>query len=220
MSENSRSKKPVPMKVEIIKASSQSVTKADAPTQLSTYEENYAGEWIQPPTDLRGYKALVSNSTILPQCIRAYKNNIAGFGIGVRYKEDVEQTEEIEAEYNKAVQIVEMLTLEQDTKELFEDVIEACETYGIAYIEVIRNPLREVTQIAFIEDTASVRKAVPLEPYVPSVFYRNGVEIERDKKYRKYKQQIGGKTVYFKEFGDPRIMDKRDGEYLCDGKNP
>lgn len=216
MSENPKLKTPVTMKVEIIKASSQPVAKADAPTQLSAYEENNAGEWIQPPADLRGYKELVRNSTILPQCIRAYKNNIAGFGIGVRYKEDVEQTAEIEAEFNKAVQIVESLTLEQDTKELFEDVIEARETYGIAYIEVIRNPLGEVTQIEFIEDTTSVRKTVPLEPYVPSVFYRNGVEIKRDKKYRKYMQQIGGKTVYFKEFGDPRIMDKRDGKYLGD----
>ena len=162
MSENSKSKTPVPMKVEIIKSSSQPVTKADASTQLSAYEETHAGEWIQPPTDLRGYKELVRNSTILPQCIRAYKNNIAGFGIGVRYKEDVEQTEEIEAEFNKAVQVIELLTLEQDTKELFEDVIEARETYGIAYIEVIRNPLKEVTQIEFIEDTPSVRKTIPL----------------------------------------------------------
>ena len=32
--------------------------------------------------------------------------------------------------------------------------------------------------------------------------------------------QIGGTTVYFKEFGDPRIIDKRDGKYLAAGEAP
>lgn len=34
----------------------------------------------------------------------------------------------------------------------------------------------------------------------------------------KYRQQLGGKTIYFKEFGDKRIMDKRTGLYLEKGK--
>ena len=32
---------------------------------------------------------MVDESTILPQCIRAYKSNIAGFGIDIRYKDDL-----------------------------------------------------------------------------------------------------------------------------------
>jgi len=216
MSNDAKKSTPVPMRVEIITSgnTSRPVTKADAPTQLSRSEENCAYEWIEPPTDLRGYKALVNNSTILPQCIRAYKQNICGFGLGVRYKEDVEQSAEIDEEFNKALQKVEQLTLEQDTKELFENVIESRETYGIAYVEVIRSIDGEVVQIDFIEDTPSIRKTIPLMPYVPSVFYVNGEEIERNKKYRKYSQQIGGKTIYFKEFGDPRIMDLRNGSYV------
>ena len=42
-----------------------------------------ASEWITHPIDMRGLKELVDNSTILPQCIRAYKSTIAGFGISV-----------------------------------------------------------------------------------------------------------------------------------------
>ena len=34
-------------------------------------------------------------------------------------------------------QIIELLNTEQDTKEVFEDLIEARETYGVAYLEVI-----------------------------------------------------------------------------------
>lgn len=194
------------------------IEKADTSVQLTEQEVYNAGDWITPPNDLIGLRNLVKNSTILPQCIRAYKNNIAGFGIGVRYIEDAEETEEMAAEFSRAEEIIELLNIEQDTKEVFEDLVEARETYGISYLEVIRNIADEVVQVEFIKDTPSVRKTKPLEPYVTSTYYHHGQQLERKKRYCKYKQEIGGKTVYFKEFGDPRIMDKRDGKYISDGE--
>lgn len=194
------------------------IEKADTSVQLTTSEAYNAGDWITPPNDMRGLRNLVKQSTILPQCIRAYKNNIAGFGIGIRYVEDVEETPEMAAEFKRAEEIVELLNTEQDTKEVFEDVIEARETYGIAYLEVIRNLAGEVVQVEFIKETPSITKTKPLDPYIPSIYYHHGQQVERKKRYCKYKQEIGGKTVYFKEFGDPRIMDGRSGQYLTDGK--
>ena len=195
------------------------IEKADTSVQLTTSEAYNAGDWITPVNDMRGLRQMVKHSTILPQCIRAYKNNIAGFGIGIRYVEDVEETPEMAAEFKRAEEIVELLNTEQDTKEVFEDVIEARETYGIAYLEVIRNLAGEVVQIEFIKETPSVSKTKPLDPYIPSVYYHHGQQVERKKRYCKYKQEIGGKTVYFKEFGDPRIMDRRDGLYLQEGQS-
>lgn len=195
------------------------IEKADTSVQLTTSEAYNAGDWITPVNDMRGLRHMVKHSTILPQCIRAYKNNIAGFGIGIRYVEDVEETPEMAAEFKRAEEIVELLNTEQDTKEVFEDVIEARETYGIAYLEVIRNLAGEVVQIEFIKETPSVSKTKPLDPYIPSVYYHHGQQVERKKRYCKYKQEIGGKTVYFKEFGDPRIMDRRDGLYLQEGQS-
>lgn len=208
------------MQVRIIKEQGQQapIEKADTSVQLTTQEAYNAGDWITPPNDLRGLRNLVKNSTILPQCIRAYKNNIAGFGIGIRYIEDGEETTEKAAEYSRAQEIIELLNIEQDTKEVFEDIVEARETYGIAYLEVIRNVAGEVVQIDFIKDTPSIRKTKPLEPYIPSIYYHHGQQLERKKRYCKYKQEIGGKTVYFREFGDPRIMDSRDGKYLEEGE--
>lgn len=215
------SKKKPQITARIIKAHDDkpSIIKSETATQIPEEETYNAGDWIEPPTDLRGFKELVNNSTILPQCIRAYKNNIAGFGIGVRYKEDIDETPEMADEFRRAESIVSAFTLEQDTKEVFEDVIEARETYGIAYIEVIRNVVGEVVQIEFINDTVSIRKTHPLEPYVDCIYYRNGEEISRKKRFRKYCQKIGGNTVYFKEFGDTRIMDKRNGEYISGEKS-
>lgn len=58
------------------------IEKADTSVQLTQEEAFNAGDWIMPPNDMVGLRTLVKHSTILPQCIRAYKNNIAGFGIG------------------------------------------------------------------------------------------------------------------------------------------
>lgn len=211
--------KPAKMEVRIIKAQEAPVEKADTSVQVTTQEAYNAGDWITPRNDMRGLARLVENSTILPQCIRAYKNNIAGFGIGVRYIEDVEETPEMAAEFSRAEEIIELLNIEQDTKEVFEDIIEARETYGIAYLEVIRNIADEVVQIEFIKETPTISKTRPLDPYITTTYYHHGQELERKKRYCKYKQEIGGKTVYFKEFGDPRIMDLRDGKYLAEGES-
>lgn len=211
-------KEPGRVAVRIIKEAAAPVTKAENPTQLSQQEERNAGDWITPINDMRGLRKLVKESTILPQCIRAYKNNIAGFGIGVRYIDDAEETPEMAAEFARAEEIIELLNTEQDTKEVFEDVVEARETYGIAYLEVIRNFAGEVVQIEFVRDTPSVLKTKPLDPYIPSIYYHHGQQTERRKRYCKYRQDVGGKTVYFKEFGDPRIMDRRSGAYLGEGE--
>lgn len=214
-------KKPRPhVGARIIKAADPAapIEKADTSLQLSKQDSYNAGDWLEPTIDLRGLKVMVSHSTILPQCTRAYKNNIAGFGIGIRYREDVDENADMASEYTRAQEIIDLFTTEQDTKEVFEDVIEARETYGIAYLEVIRNLGGEVEEICFIKDTPSVRMTRPLEPYQNTVFYYKGREVKRKKKYRKFRQHIGGKTVYFKEFGDTRIMDSRTGEYLQEGE--
>ena len=103
--------------------------------------------------------------------------------------------------------------MDQDTKEVFEDVTEARETYGIAYLEVMRNLIGEVIGIEFIRHTTTIHKTPPLDPYVDMEHaYKDRTET-RPKRFAKYRQQHNGRTVYFREIGDPRIMDKRNGEY-------
>lgn len=212
-------KHPGKVTARIIKAHdlAQPVSKAETSTQLSREDVYTVGDWIQPPARMEGLERMVSESSILPQCIRAYKNNIAGFGIGIRYIDDENETPEMEDEYDQASEIVELLSVEQDTKEVFEDLIEAREIFGIAYLEVIRDLAGEVVQIDFIRDVPSVTMTDPMEPYQDFVYFHHGEETHRKKKFKKYRQTIGGKTVYYKEFGDPRVMDNRNGKYVTDG---
>lgn len=214
-------KKQPEVKATIIKADDSPVypiRKSDKSEQLDDRESHRAVEWLTPVLDMHGLKELEQQSSILPQCIRAYKNNIAGFGIGVRYKDDIEETPEMAAEYTRMEEIIELLNFDEDTKEVFEDLVEARETYGIGYLEVIRNIGGEVVQIEFIRDTPTVEKSRQLEPYIDTTFFHKGVEQTRRKKFRRYRQTVGGQTVYFKEFGDPRVMNKETGEYAKEGE--
>lgn len=195
------------------------IAKADGSLQISPEEAYTAGIWTKPPFDLRGLSKMVDESTILPQCIRAYKSNIAGFGIDIRYKDDfadADETPEMKAEWDRATEVVEMLNMEQESNELFEDIVEARETYGCAYAEVIRDMDGNVIQLEFIEDTPSVEKSRRLDPRVDVTYFHRDHTENRMRKFRKYKQTVNGKTVYYKEFGDPRIMDPTSGEYVAE----
>lgn len=191
-----------------------SIIKADAPTQIEVDEKRNASDWTEPDLPLENLGEMVKNSGILPQCIRAYKNNIAGYGIGIKYiEDDQEETPEAQAEWTRMQDILNLLTIEEDTKEIFEDIIEAREKYGIAYCEVIRDMQGNVVQLEFIKEVPSIRISRPLD-YADLTYFYRGQKIVRKKRFRKYKQTVGGTTVYFKEFGDPRTMDFRDGRFV------
>jgi len=73
-------------------------------------------------------------------------------------------------------------------------------------------------QVNYIKDIPSIKKTKELDPAVEISVYFKGEEITRNKKFRKYTQNVGDKSVFFKEFGDPRIMRKSNGEYLPEGE--
>ena len=64
------------------------VSKSDKSEQLTGEKAMSASNWITHRINMLGLKTMVDHSTILPQCIRAYKNNIAGFGLSVSYNTD------------------------------------------------------------------------------------------------------------------------------------
>ncbi len=86
------------------------IEKSDKSEQLNRETVVSAADWISHPVNMYGLKELVDNSTILPQCIKSYKSNIAGFGISVHYKEDYdEETPEMKAEWAQAERTIALL---------------------------------------------------------------------------------------------------------------
>lgn len=199
-----------------------SIKKAEEPTAI----ESDASQWRTPPYNIGNLNHICDNSTIIPQCIDAYKTNITGFGIGVKYKDEynddtgdeaVEKAKE--AEYALADSILKTLCIEKDVASFFGDVVDARETYGIAYAEVIRSTNGLVVQLNLIEEPDTITKTYALEPAIDVKVKVNGYEVERPKKFCKYRQQKNGKTIYFKEIGDKRTMDAYSGDYADDKKS-
>lgn len=179
-----------------------------------------ASNWISTPFPIVNLQSFVDGSTILPRCIESYKTNIAGFGVNVKYKDeynDQEETAEMLAEYNKADLILNTLCIEKDIKDFFGDIIEHRETFGAAYVEAIRNykeKQNEVSQLILIDEPNTITKTIPLAPAQEVSFSYKNEKVTRLKEFRKYKQEKNGKTIFFKEFGDKRIMNALTGEYV------
>jgi len=196
------------------------VKKSDASNQLSTEEFDSAADWIEPDYNIDGLDEMVSGSSIIPQCISAYGANIPGFGLGVRYREDFpEETEEMKSEWDYAKKVIDLLNVEHDTKEIFEQIVHDRERFGISYLECIRNIEGVVVEVLPIEDTSTVRKSKLQNEYTDYEYWYQGDTITRKKRFRRYKQTVGARVVYFKEFGDPRMMNRLTGEYLMEGED-
>lgn len=200
----------------------QGIRKAEVMTNVEPEQQFNAGDWLEHPYNFDGLEMLVEHSTILPQCITAYRNNVCGFGLSIDYLDEYKQWDEkehpeIAEEYTRVQRILDLLSLDQDTKDLFGSIVATRERFGIAYVEVVRNLDNEVVEIANIRRPATMYMTVPLDPYVDVAFYYKGEVMTRKKRFRKYRQDVNGKYVYFKEFGDPRVMDMRTGEYVKDG---
>ena len=201
--------------------STEPITKADSPTNIGSSVN--ASECRGKPYNMGNLEKMVDDSTIIPQCIEAYKTNITGFGIGIKYKDEFNDDtgdESVEAakeeEYKLAEFVLNTLCIEKDIPSFFADVIESKETFGIAYAEVIRNAKGLVVQLDFIEEPNTFEKTYQLDPVQKVKVNVNGYEVERPKKFCKYRQQKNGKTIYYKEIGDSRTMNALTGDYISD----
>jgi PBSX family phage portal protein len=155
-------------------------------------------------------------STILPQCVESYKQNIVGFGYQFKYKNDEtkdKETPEMVAEWNRVDSALKYMHMEKSFIDILKDAIDDREACGNGYIEVIRNGKKEVVELEKIEDAASIR-VTKRGAAVNVIYYRDEQKFERKKKFRRYVQVVNGqKEVWFKEFGDPRILDMRTGKF-------
>ena len=228
MSDEVKKKAPAHIGVRLVKATQQaprpsSVAKAEIMTQVEGESKYTAGDWLPHPYDFDGLEVMASQSTILPQCITAYKNNVCGFGLSIDYLDeykllDEKEHPELAAEYDAVQRILDLLVIDQDTKDAFGSIVATRERFGIAYVEVMRNLDKEVVEIKNIRKPGTISMTNPRPPYVEAQFYYKGEMVTRRKRFRVFKQEVDGTVVYFKEFGDPRIMDWRNGAYIEKGK--
>lgn len=199
------------------------VIKAEQPLGISAVSEEESSnsqtdstytEIIMPKYSPRALKAIVENSTILQQCIAAYKQNICGFGLSLVYRDDDsvgDETEKMKKEWEDARLLLKQFNFDKPLKEILGQGIADREETGNGYIEVIRDGLNKPVGLGNVD--AKTMKVTKKGNVVSINLNIGGTSIPIKKRFRKYVQEIKGKKIWFKEFGDSRIMDSRTGKY-------
>lgn len=204
--------------VKLIKSNSTPIEKAVSQDVSDSHEAELSGieGVIVPPYPMKDLQGLVEMSTILQQCIDAYKRNIVGFGAVPKYLEDdvaQDETPEMKAEWEKVKDFIKYFNFDKSFEDVFAEAIEDREQTGNAFIEIIRDGLNLPAEGDRL-DPSTMQVTKLFEERVDVTYIRDGKTFNRKRKFRKYIQTVGTKKVYFKEFGDPRKMDSRNGNYV------
>lgn len=225
MSKQKRKSTGNPGFLEILKESEKKIVTSTK--QLEDFDKIY-GDVKHPPYEPKDLLRIVEESSNLKQLIRAMATNIAKFGHGIKYKDDFdfdkEEDEDIKKEANKEwdklTRLYKYINPTESYKKVIEKMVIDRETIGWGTIEVMRDGKGEVSHIEHAR-AANIRivelKGSENKPVEFKVLEKddNG-KFETQayfKKFKKFVQIVGGKKVYFKEFGDPRDLHYKTGEY-------
>lgn len=193
----------------------------DEDPQFKTLGDNI----IKTPYPLLHLSLLRENSTELGQCIDAMITNIDGFGYrlvenNMEAGEEVsdEVKDEIKKEKGEITAFLDNVNFDDDITALRENTRADIESTGNGWWEVIRYPNKKgISSIARVEPhTCRFTKLDKESTETVITFYNKytkSVETRRvKKKFRRIVQVINSKKVFFKEWGDPRVIDKTTGE--------
>lgn len=156
---------------------------------------------LTSPYDLKALRSIGESSSILKQCIDAYAHNVAGFGIGIRYKtEGNEETPEMKAEWAAQEQLLNALNFERPSKEVIEEVIHHVEECGNGYLEVIRNGKNEVVGFDSIKPEYMTATKINRVELSDGTIKKVRYYVFRDSTEDSGRKENG---VWFKTYGDP-----------------
>lgn len=161
-------------------------------------------------------KLPVSNNT-LDQCIDAMVTNVEGFGYTLEFigKPEEKESKAALAEKEWIEDLVKHPNPEQSLVFIRKRMRRDFETLGYAYIEVGRDNAGNVAFLYHLP-AHSVRKTVVDDNATPvTVKLKRGdqwVSVTIQKRFCRFVQLAGTRTIYFKELGDPRRIDPGSGD--------
>lgn len=185
---------------------------------------------IDPPYDLELLAQLKESSDCLGSFIDAYRTNIAGFGWGLKYNIDITNKDlpkdiksRAEEEWDTLDMFYRYCNFDQSFAELLGRVVDDKETIGFGFLEVLFDTAGTPCGFEYIP-AHTMRVGERDEENVQEVSI-NAVNSKGEaktltfqKQFRKFRQEIDNTQVWFKEFGDPRILGRNTGDYYEDEK--
>ncbi len=180
---------------------------------------------LQPPYLPGKMYELYEESGILQACVEAYVTNVHGYGYDILPVEGVKGESDNESKKPEQIFLEEIFSqpnAEESFGGLTEKLRRDYEVTGNAYLEVVRDTVGKPSLMFWMDSKRTRLIILDKEPVtVDQTVVRNGKEIKVkvEKKFRKYVMITSGVGVadtahmrYFKEFGDPRIINALDGK--------
>ena len=181
------------------------------------FEGLYGDGIIEPPYNLDWLVRLPEHSNMLGQCIEAMETNIDGFGFTLEPAfEFDEKNKEAESERKTLEHFFEFCNPELPYSQLRRRVRRDLEVLGNAYWEVIRDGKGDIVWLEHIEGHTMRLTALDTEYTPVDYIIRDDASNELQhypsrKKFRRFVQIRDGLKVYFKEFGDTRLINSQTG---------
>lgn len=173
-----------------------------------------------PPFNLAQFSSMSANSSELGQCIEAMEINIDGFG--GRYiprlaeKDRVKFKDELEDEIDKIDEVLKHLNPDYNLTKLRRNTRKDLEQTGNGYWEIVRDKNDQIHSIYQLESyTIRISKVESKAINMQMPLLKRDYTIKQKtfkKRFRRFCQIRGMKKVWFKEYGDPRVIDWRTGE--------
>lgn len=178
------------------------------------------GQYLEPPYDPDRVLRIIKQSNTLPPCIECMVTNVGMYGFDIEATGSEQDMDPGEVALLRS--FIEKANPEESLLELNEKRLRDYESLGYSYMEVIRDANKRVSMFRHApgHTIRMTSRGKPVD--VTETIDRGGKPhvIRRARRFRKFVQSTSvGSRVYFKEFGDPRDMDYRTGEYGT-AKNP
>jgi PBSX family phage portal protein len=177
---------------------------------------------IQPtyfPQDLM-VLPLVNNT--LGQCITAMEVNIHGFGHTLEYigKDEEKNSKAVQDEKARIEDLLEQPNEDDSLITLRRKVCRDYETLGYAAIEVGRDPTTGAVEwFAHVPANTVRMTKQEREPVTMEIMLKRGEKykpVTVRRRFRRFVQIVNERRVWFKEFGDTRVVDYKTGGTMPD----
>jgi len=173
--------------------------------------------FLTPPYDPHELYAWAIRCDIVKACTDAMVQNVDGFGYKLVYLGDDTTVDEDDPEKERIKNILDQANEYQSFTTIRKRLRTDLEVIGYGGIEVVRYTGGEI--FLYPIKAVNLRMTQKLAPEIPVKINikRDGkiVTLTVNRKFRKFAQvRSDGKIRYFKEFGDPRYLNKTTGEYF------
>lgn len=182
---------------------------------------------LKPPVPLESLERVIRECPELSRAIAAITVGVAsrGFHLPAKNTEhDATNEAEVKAELEDLQAWVQHMCPNRSFSQVMKITVSNRKRFAFAAWEILRNQAQQVIAINPIEDCKTVKwyeQDTHFTPVERQIQVGDRVETETfQRKFRRFAQKITSgpfgvskKTTYFKEFGDPRRLNSKTGEY-------